>query len=97
MSAKSSKRISDSPKATAKRLAKLRDEDIDFSDIPMVGEEFLRTARLLMPQPKKSIALRLDADVLNWLRQQGRGYQSRINAILRAYMATERRRGHVKN
>lgn len=71
----------------------MRDEDIDYSDIPPLDEEFFRTARLLMPQPKKPVALRLDADVLDWLKRQGRGYQSRVNAILRAYMATERRRG----
>lgn len=70
----------------------MRDEDIDYSDIPPLDEEFFRTARLLMPQPKKPVALRLDADVLDWLRGQGRGYQSRVNAILRAYMVTERRR-----
>ena len=70
----------------------MRDEDIDYSDIPPLDDEFFRTARLLMPQPKKPVALRLDADVLDWLKRQGRGYQSRVNAILRAYMATERRR-----
>ena len=35
--------------------------------------------------PKASISLRLDADVLEWLKSQGPGYQTRINAILRAY------------
>jgi uncharacterized protein (DUF4415 family) len=90
MSAKSSKRTS--PRPVARKLAGLRDEDIDYSGIPPLDEEFFRTARLLMPQPKKPVALRLDADVLDWLKRQGRGYQSRVNAILRAYMATERRR-----
>ena len=70
----------------------MRDEAIDYSDIPPLDDDFFRTAKLLMPQPKKPVALRLDADVLEWLKRQGRGYQSRVNAILRAYMATERRR-----
>jgi uncharacterized protein (DUF4415 family) len=90
MSAKSSKRIS--PRSVAKSLAGLREDAIDYSDIPPLDDEFFRTAKLLMPQPKKPVALRLDADVLDWLKRQGRGYQSRVNAILRAYMATERRR-----
>jgi uncharacterized protein (DUF4415 family) len=76
----------------ARKLAGMRDEAIDYSDIPPLDDDFFRTARLLMPQPKKAVALRLDADVLAWLKSQGRGYNSRVNAILRAYMATEQRR-----
>lgn len=74
----------------------MRDEDIDYSDIPPLSDEFFRTARLLMPQPKKPVAMRLDADVLEWLKRQGPGYQSRVNAILRAFMATEQRRDDSK-
>jgi uncharacterized protein (DUF4415 family) len=90
MSAKSSKRTSQ--RSVARRLAGLREEAIDYSDIPPLDDEFFRTAKLLMPRPKKPVALRLDADVLDWLKSQGPGYQSRVNAILRAYMAIERRR-----
>jgi len=43
-------------------------------------------ARLVMPQRKESIHLRLDPDVLAWYRQQGHGYLTRMNAVLRAYM-----------
>lgn len=67
------------------------DSAIDYSDIPPLDDEFFRTAKLLMPRPKKPVAVRIDADVLDWLKRQGRGYQSRINAILRAYMATAQR------
>ena len=42
-------------------------------------------ARLTMPKTKKSIHLRIDPDVLDWLKKQGKGYQTRINAILRSY------------
>lgn len=90
MSAKSSKRTS--PKFVARRLAGLREEAIDYSDIPPLDDAFFEAAELLMPRPKKPVALRLDADVLAWLKSQGPGYQSRVNAILRAYMASERRR-----
>ena len=47
-------------------------------------------ARLRLPEPKKSIHLRIDSDVLDWLKSQGRGYQTRINAILRQYMEAHR-------
>lgn len=46
---------------------------------------FWATAKVVMPRPKKTVTMRLDADLLDWFRGN-RGYQTRINAILRAYM-----------
>ena len=71
-----------------KRLENMPDKEIDFSDIPELDESFFKTASLRMPKNKKSVSLRLDADVLNWFKSQGRGYQTKINAILRMYMQT---------
>lgn len=51
----------------------------------LTDEEFWKAARVVMPQPKKTVTMRLDADLLTWFRQRP-GYQTRINAILRAYM-----------
>lgn len=48
-------------------------------------------ARLVMPQRKESVHLRIDPDVLAWFRQQGQGYLTRMNAVLRAYMEAHRR------
>jgi uncharacterized protein (DUF4415 family) len=47
-------------------------------------------ARLVMPQKKESVHLRIDPDVLQWFRQQGQGYLTRMNAVLRAYMEAHR-------
>jgi uncharacterized protein (DUF4415 family) len=47
--------------------------------------KFWKSAKVVMPAPKEIVTMRLDADLLRWFRQQ-RGYQTRINAILRAYM-----------
>jgi uncharacterized protein (DUF4415 family) len=47
-----------------------------------------------MPLPKRHVSLRIDADVLDWFKRQGRGYQTRINAVLRAYMSAQREKGH---
>jgi uncharacterized protein (DUF4415 family) len=69
-----------------KDIEAIRDEDIDYSDIPETDAAFWADAALRMPQTKKGIYLRLDQDVLDWLKAQGPGYQTRINAILRAYM-----------
>lgn len=54
-------------------------------DAHATDEEFWKSAKVVMPVPKEIVTMRLDADLLRWLRQQ-RGYQTRINAILRAYM-----------
>jgi uncharacterized protein (DUF4415 family) len=78
------------------RLRRLRDEDIDLSDIPEVTPEMFARAvarRGLKPIPRKQqVTLRLDADVMEWFRAQGRGYQTQINALLRAYVEAHRSR-----
>lgn len=72
------------------------DADIDRSDIPEVTPEMFARAvvrRGLKPvPPKQQVALRLDADVLDWFRAQGHGYQTKINALLRAYVEAHRSR-----
>ena len=74
-----------STKSDLARLDALRDEDIDYSDIPELDESFFEKATVQWPPHKKQLTIRLDEDVLDWLKAQGRGYQTRINAILRAY------------
>src|SRR5271169_5738921 len=54
-------------------------------DAHATDEAFWKNAKFVMPVPKTIVTIRLDADLLRWFRQQ-RGYQTRINAILRAYM-----------
>ena len=71
------------------RLHAMRDEDIDLSDIPEVTAEMFARAvvkRSLAPRRKAQLTLRIDADVLDWFKSQGHGYQTKINALLRAYM-----------
>ena len=75
---------------SAAELAALPDEAIDTSDMPELGDDFFRNAKLVMPAGKRQVTLRIDADVLDWFRAQGKGYQSRMNAVLRAYAATQR-------
>ena len=68
---------------------KLRDVDIDLSDIPEVTPEMFAKAVLrkgLKPVVKKTqVTLRIDNDVLTWFKDQGKGYQTRINSLLKAY------------
>ncbi len=90
------KTLSDSPLSAARkrRLAKLAarpDAEIDFSDIPPLSDDFWKNA---IPNPfyrpvKQQLTVRLDADVVAWLRQQGKGYQTRLNRVLRDVMLEE--------
>lgn len=68
------------------RVDAMSDADIDTSDIPPLDEGFWENAEVRMPQTKVLITIQLDPDVLAWFRSQGRGYQTRINAVLRTYM-----------
>ena len=73
-------------KSNLARLDRMTDAEIDYSDIPPLGKAFLTKATVPWPPAKKQLSIRLDADVLDWLKAQGRGYQTRINHILRAAM-----------
>ncbi len=59
-------------------------------DAQPTDEAFWKDARVVMPQPKRAISMRVDGDVLAWFKSQGRGYQTRMNAVLRAYMEAHR-------
>ena len=85
-------RTSEQRKAMIDRLANMRDEDIDTSDIPEISEERFRTAvRGMFYRPvKRPITIRLDADIVEWLKQDGRGYQTKANRLLRFEMLKSR-------
>lgn len=70
---------------TAREAQRLDAAKIDYSEIPALTEAWLS------PSPKKQLTIRLDADVLDWLKKQGRGYQTRINRILRYVMENQPR------
>ncbi len=67
------------------------DASIDTSDMPELGDDFFQRAELRSP-PKQAVTMRLDADVLAWFKDQGQGYQTRINKLLRAYMQAQQKR-----
>jgi uncharacterized protein (DUF4415 family) len=60
--------------------------DADWKDVP---KDWHLKAQAAMPVPKRLLSLRLDADVIEWFRQQGTGYQTRMNAVLRSFMEHE--------
>jgi uncharacterized protein (DUF4415 family) len=67
----------------------MRDADIDYSDIPPLDKTFLKKATTAWPPVKRQLTIRLDADVLDWLKGHGKGYQTRINRILRVVMESQ--------
>jgi uncharacterized protein (DUF4415 family) len=81
-------------KSDLARIDALKDEDIDYSEIPdlsTLGEEFWDKAVVKRAEPKAQVTIRLDREVLDWFKSQGKGYQSRINAVLRAFKETRSR------
>ena len=76
-----------------KRLLEMSDEDIDYSDIPPLNEEFFQHAKLVKKSPStEAISIRIDAETLAWFRSYAadhseiRGYQTLINDVLRTYV-----------
>jgi uncharacterized protein (DUF4415 family) len=90
----SSSAISAARKRRLAKLARRPDSQIDLSDIPELTERFWQNAvRNPFYRPvKQQLTLRLDADVVAWLRSQGKGYQTRANALLREAMLRALRR-----
>jgi len=56
-----------------------------------LGEEFWKSARVVMPKGKTSVHLRLDSDVVKWFKARGKGHLTRMNAVLRAYVDAQER------
>ena len=73
---------------TAKELNRDIASDPDFKDVP---KNWYKNAEAVTPTTKKLLSLRLDADVVDWFKQRGPGYQTRINAVLRTFMQQKKR------
>jgi len=75
------------------RLDAMSDEDIDLSDCPEITPKMFTKAVVHQGLPaakgKTLVTLRIDSDVLEWFKSQGRGYQTQINQLLRAYMEAQ--------
>ena len=88
------KRVSE--KSDWRRIDAQTDDEIrrsirtDPDAAPEVDGAWFKSARIVMPEPKQAVSLRLDREVLGWFRRQGKGYQTRINAVLRAYVNSQR-------
>ena len=79
----------DSP-LTPGRIAAIKDEDIDFSDIPELDETFRQKAELVEPDRTVQITMRVKRSVLTYFKAAGKGYQTRINRVLESYVRAQR-------
>lgn len=82
------RKLSKEQKKDIAAIAAMKDEDIDFSDIPLVLDWSKAEMGKFYRPPKKAVTMRLDADVLEWLKGYGKGYQTRVNLLLRHAMAS---------
>ena len=82
-------------KSDLTRIDAMRDKDIDYSDIPDRGDDdaFWARATTEWPPKKEAVSIRLDEDVIQWFKAGGRGYQTRINNVLRTYVKHQDARG----
>ncbi|GGA74431.1 hypothetical protein GCM10011507_27310 [Edaphobacter acidisoli] len=84
--------LTEKQKANIEALKRMPDHEIDTSDIPELPESAWKDAvRGKFYRPvKKAVSLRLDADVIAWLKKDGKGYQSRANRLLRERMLEDK-------
>lgn len=78
-------------RAELEAVAAMPDEAIDYSDAPYLPDAVWMKAADQMPETKKQITLRIDADVIDFFKHSGRRYQTRINAVLRAYVEAHKK------
>ena len=64
---------------------------------PSLGKDFWRDAKVVFPEsPKEAVKIRYDRDMLEWFKAQGRGYQTRMNAVLRSYYEAHKEEHELK-
>ena len=68
------------------RIDAMSDSEIDYSDAPDTDAEFWSAAVVNSPMVKRQVTLRIDPDIVEFFKNSGSGYQTRINAVLRSYV-----------
>ena len=79
-----------------KKLLAMPDENIDYSDIPELDDDFWANAKVVMPKKKEQISIKVDREVLEYFRKDGPGYQTRMNAVLKSFVEAHRNKDNSK-
>ncbi len=74
---------------TLVELKKMTDDQIDFSDIPELDDDFLKNAEWVEPDNTQHLTIRVKRSVLDYFKASGKGYQTRMNAVLEAYVRSK--------
>jgi uncharacterized protein (DUF4415 family) len=85
------------PKRLSKAFREMSDEEVERRaaadpDAGIIPPGFWDNAKVWVPSRKQQITLRLDPDVIGWFKRSGKGYQSRMGAVLRSYVEAKRKR-----
>ena len=81
-----------SSKTNWKKVDAMTDDQIDYSDIPELDETFWKKAKLVTPKNKVRLTIRLDEDIVTWFQKKGKGYQTKINSVLKSYIKAIKKR-----
>lgn len=81
-------------KTNWEKISHASDADIDYSDSPETTEDFWKDAELFIPSHKVHISLRLDEEIVDFFKEMGSGYQTRINAALKSYVIAHKKNTH---
>ena len=69
-----------------KKLSSMKDNEIDYSDTPELDENFFKNAELFHKPNKQAVTIRYDQDVIDFFKHQGKGWQTKMNAVLKTYV-----------
>lgn len=83
--------LKNSSETNWERIDQMKEEEIDTSDIPLLDDAFFANAKLRLPEGKVPVVLTVDAEIFQWFKSQGAGYQQLINAALRIYAEEHKR------
>lgn len=77
-------------KRRVKKITSIKDSEIDYSDIAELDATFWKNTKLAESPTKKALSIRLDSDILDWFKLQGKGYQSLMNSVLKTFVQAKR-------
>ncbi|MFO7885051.1 MAG: BrnA antitoxin family protein [Desulfobacteraceae bacterium] len=75
-----------SSKTDWEALTSMTDDEIDYSDIPPLPDAFFKRAKVWHPQPKVSVTVEIDADILEWFKSEAEDWEARVQTALRLYV-----------
>ena len=75
----------------------MKEDEIDTSDAPEWDAAMFANAKIKLPENKKTISIRLPSDLIDWYKAQGKGYQTRMGAVLRMYMEAQKNKPASQN